>query len=347
MRRGLFVFLLFLGSCFSSFGEITVISGLKSYSHLYYTNTQFFSDVFLEVYGGNKYGGGLVLSPYTDGNLTNSYIYLDKLEFFVNVLNLFKVGYWYGVKDYVGVVSSYQTYFYNSSRDFSFKGWHWIDGTGVDFNFSFFSDLLSVNFYIYRNMLGNDGWGSFDLKIIGRYRDVALSLISGLSGDRFRFGFDFRTFFKVVNAYIVVGIDDLYLTNLYVSLDKIYMLGEEKILVSAVDNSWSVEQIITLMLKPKLYRGLLKPSDISDFDIRGLVSVRFLQNVILGGEGLIKVYNLSGSITQLGANAEVGIILGFEENNILIKLQPMFLIFNSTTNSLSPFRVSIAGELRF
>ncbi|MGC8964986.1 MAG: hypothetical protein ACP5KI_06450 [Brevinematia bacterium] len=346
MKKFLIIIFVFVFS-FTSFAEVTVISSLRSYSHIYTNSTQFFSDVFLEVYGGNKYGGGIVLSPYTDGSLTNSFIYLNKLEFFVNVLDLFKVYYWYGVKDYVGLVSSYQSYFYNPSVDFSFKGWHWIDGTGINFDFSFFSDSLLINLYIYRNSLGNDAWGSSDFKITGIYRDVSLSLLSGISDNRLRFGLEFKTFFKSVNAYAVLGVDDIPLTNFIISIDKIYLLGEEKINISSIDSSWAVEQIITILLKPKFYRGLAKPDYISDLDVRGLIYIKFLKNIISGVEGLIKIYNLYGSVTQLGINSEVGPLIGFEENNILIKVQPMFLVFNSTTNVFSPFRVSISGELRF
>ncbi len=345
--RFVFICFLFLVFVSFSFGEIVIISSMKSYSHFYLGDTLFFSDIFLEVYGGNKYGGGIVVKPYSYGSLSNTYISVEKIEIFVNVVNLFRVTYWYGNKDYIGYLSSFQTRFYQVDKRFDFRGWYTVDGTGLSFDFSFWEDVLKLSFYFYRNSFGSDGIGSADLKLTGRYRDFELSLFSGVSEGWFRSGFEFRTFFRYLNAYASVGIDNLEFTNIFVSVYNIYFIAEEKLNFVSSDGVWGFEQILTLLMKPVKYRSLQRPLDISDVDLRGLVGLSLFRNISFGIEGIISLYNVFSSITQIGFSSELGIFVGFEENNILIKLQPMFLVLNTTTNQTSPFRVSVLGELRF
>ncbi|MEN2998179.1 MAG: hypothetical protein ABDH28_04010 [Brevinematia bacterium] len=329
------------------FCEIVVISSMKGYSHIYQEQTQFFSDILLEVYGGNKYGGGLVLSPQSHGALSNISVNVEKVEFFVNVLGLFKVTYWYGNKEHLGYVSSFQTRFYQLDRDLDLRGWHSIDGTGIGFDIPLLQEALSVSPYFYRNSRGDDGAGSVGLKIVGRYRDVMLSVFAGASENVFRAGAELRTFFRHLNAGIVVGIDRLPFTNFSINVENIYALVEERLNFLSADGSWGFEQIVTFLIKPSFCKGVQRRQSVSDIDVRLLVGLSLFRNLLIGTEGTLGLYGLLLPVTQVGFSSEVGCFIGFEENNILIKIQPMFLVFNTTTNSMPPFRVSVLGELRF
>lgn len=330
-----------------SFSEIVVISSLKSYSHLYQTNSYFFSDIFLEIYGGNKYGGGIVLTPYSSGSLSNLSVSVEKIEFFVNPLSFFKVVYWYGNKEYLGYVSSIQTRFYQIKKDFDFRGWHIIDGTGLSFEFSFFSDVLGVGTYFYRSSTINDGIGSVGIKLYGRHRDMKLTIFSAVSENFIRGGIEFRTFFRYLNASAVIGIDNIPLTNFNIRTENIYALIEEKLNFVSAENSWGFEQIVTFFMKPYVFKGFQRTQDISDIDIRLLLGLYFLKNFLVGTEGIVSLYGMYLPVTQIGISSEAGGFIGFEENNILIKIQPMITILNTTTNQIAPYRISILGELRF
>lgn len=346
---GLICFSIAIALLFPSnfFGEIVVIPTLKGYSHIYQDRAYFFCDVFLEVYGGNKYGGGIVLTPYSDGSLSNMSVIVEKIEFFVNVLDLFKVTYWFGNREYLGHVSSFQTRFYQMRKDFDLKGWHTIDGTGLSFDFTFFSGALGLNSYFYRSSRENEGIGTAGVKVTGTYRDVRVSIFSGISEVHLRGGIELRTFFRNLNFSVVLGTDQIPLTNIYIDGRNIYALAEEKFNFLSVDHSWGFEQIITFFMKPLYYRGIEKPRDVSDADLRLLISLSFLKNVYIGAEGIMSLHELHSPVTFVKFVSEIGGIIGFEENNILIKLQPMFLLLNTTENQLSPFRISILGELRF
>ncbi|MFN4244834.1 MAG: hypothetical protein ACK4F9_01615 [Brevinematia bacterium] len=346
MRVFFTIFLLLVFISFS-FCEIVVISSLKSYSHIYEGNTLFFSDIFLEVYGGNKYGGGIVIKPFSEGYLSNTYIGVEKIEFFVNVLDLFRVAYWYGSKEYIGYLSSFQTRFYQINREFDFRGWYVIDGTGLDFSFSFLGNLLGLDLYFYRNSLGNDGIGSAGLKLTSVYRDVQVTLFSGVSEGVVRGGFEFRTLFRFLNASAGIGVDNISFTNFNIQISNVYVIAEERFNFVSADGLWGFNQTITFLMKPLVYKSIRKPSNISDVDLRGLLGLMLFKNLSFGGEVIISLYNVLSSITQIGFSSELGFFVGFEENNILIKLQPMFLVINATTNQLMPFRFSILGELRF
>ncbi|MCX8029760.1 MAG: hypothetical protein N2712_07195 [Brevinematales bacterium] len=346
MKKVFLVFSLIILGVYG-YPEIVVISSFKGYSHIFDTNTLFFSDITLDLYGGNKYGGGIVITPYTYGNISNSIpIVVEKVEFFVNVLNLFKVYYWYGNKEYLGYVSSFQTRFYQLDSNFDLRGWYIISGTGINFDFSLLSEAITINTYFYKDPY-ELGIGNIGLKLVGRYRDIQLSIFSGISQEFFKIGTELKTFLRPLNAAIVVGVDRINLTNFLISLNNFYTLVEEKFNFYSVDNSWGFEQIMTLLIKPYLYKGTPRPSTISDIDIRLLIGLSFLRNILIGSEGIISIYGSYLPITQLGITSEVGGFVGFEENNILIKIQPMFTVLNSTTNQIQSFRLSVQGELRF
>jgi len=339
-----FAFLIFV---IKGFSEVVVISSFKGYSHFYEKNTLFFSDVLLEVSGGNKYGGSIVLTPISVNFFSNINVKVEKIEFFVNVLNFVKVSYWYGNKEYLGYVSSFQGRFYQTDPMFDFRGWYIIDGTGISFDVSFFDDALGISSYFYRDFLTTNSIGNFALKLTGKYRDLMLSVFSSLYEEGVRCGLEFRTMFRFLNFSAVVGVQNIYFTNLNIEPTKIYSLIEERLNFISADYSWGFEQIMTFLLKPSVFRGIEKPTEISDVDVRLLIGLSFLKNIVIGSEGILSLYGLFLPISQLGVSSDVGVFLGFEDNNILIKLQPMFRVFSSLTNDSNWFRLSISGELRF
>lgn len=326
--------------------EIVVISSMKAYSHLFLTNTLFYSDILLDINGGNKYGGGIILTPVSYGSISNVSIILEKVEFFVDVFNIFKFYYWYGNKEYLGYVSSFQTRFYQLSESFDFKGWYVISGTGLNLDLSLLSDAILISSYFYRSPF-EPGIGSLGLKLVARYRDVQLSIFSGISEGFLRGGVELKTFFRSLNAYIVAGIDSISLTNISLSSDKVYAIIEQRLNFYSADNSWGFEEILTLLVKPLIYKGLQRTNNISDIDMRALIGLSFFRTLLIGAEGIISIYNILQPITLISISSEIGTFVGFENNNILIKLQPMFLVLNTSTSELPLFRISLLGELRF
>ncbi|MCX8096028.1 MAG: hypothetical protein N3D81_00860 [Spirochaetes bacterium] len=340
----LVVLLITLGM--QSDAEIVITSSLKAYSHLFLTNTLFYSDILLDINGGNKYGGGIILTPISYGDISNVSVIVEKVEFFVDVFNIFKLYYWYGNKEYLGYLSSLQTRFYQLSEYFDFKGWYVITGTGLNLDLSLLSDAILISSYIYRSPF-EPGIGSLGLKLVGRYRDVQLSIFSGISEGFLRGGVELKTFFRSLNAYIVAGIDSISLTNISLSSDRLYALVEQRLNFYSADNSWGFEEILTLLVKPMIYKGLQRTNDISDVDIRSIIGLSFFRSIMIGAEGIISIYNILQPVTLISISSELGAFIGFENNNILIKLQPIFLVLNTSTNQLPSFRVSLLGELRF
>jgi hypothetical protein len=332
-----------------SYGEIVVVDNFKSASFIYPTHTMFFSEILLSIYGGNKYGAGIVLSPSSSSNFQDVQINLEKVEFFTRPFDFLDIYFWYGVRKYVGYESTYQGYIYHPSKEFSFKGWRWISGTGVDLDFSFFDKKLNANLYVYRPALTNEGGISSDLEVSLVYRDVLLSGFLGISEASLRSGLMLKTLFRTMNAVFVLGVDSIPLTNISINPANVYALGEERVSVSSSDNSWGVEQIFSIMLKPQFYNGFIKPNDISDLDIRLTGVLRFLNKVLVGAEGLMYIYNLTGSaVTQLYIEAWAGPVIGILDNNVSMNIKPSFILLSTRTNQVQQFyKVVLSGEVRF
>lgn len=346
-RLFIFVTLLFSFSVFAS-GEIVVITSLKGISHVYSNYSTFFSEILLSIYGGNKYGAGLIISPSSSSNFQDVQINLEKVEFFTVPFDFLKVYYWYGVRKYLGYEATYQGYIYHPSKDFSFRGWRWIAGTGIDLDFSFFSDKLNANLYVYRSKFTNDGAASADLELIGIYRDIMISGVVGVSEANIRGGVVLKTLFRTMNAVAVLGIDNIPFTNLTINVGNVYALAEERVNASSSDNTWGVEQIFSIMLKPQIYNGITKKSDISDMDIRLTGTIRFLQKLLVGAEGIMGIYNLTGAITQLYITAWASPVIGMIDNNVCINIKPSLLVLSTQTNTTEPqYKVMITGEVRF
>ncbi len=348
MKKVFLIFFVLVSIVSFSWGEIVVIDNFKSVSFIYPTHTMFFSEILLSIYGGNKYGAGIVFSPSSSSNFQDVQMSLEKVEFFTRPFDFLDVYFWYGVRKYVGYEATYQGYIYHPSREFSFKGWRWISGTGIDLDFSFFDRKLNVNLYVYRPVLTNEGGISADLEILGLYRDVLLSGFFGISEVNLRGGLMLRTLFRTVNAVFVLGVDGVPLTNINVTFANIYALGEERVSVSSFDNSWGLEQIFSIMLKPQFYNGLMKSSDISDIDLRLTGVLRFLNKLLVGAEGLIYVYDLTGAVTQLHVEAWAGPVIGILDNNVSLNITPLFVFMNTRSSQVQQFyKVVLSGEVRF